>query len=65
MLVYELTWVKINISSDTGSNESHSWWAGHGLLVIKHLELIQVCVAKKLSSNCIFISEKKRMNEYK
>ena len=56
----ELTWVKINISSDTGSNESHSQWPCHGHLVIKHLKLIQMRMTKKLSSNCAFIPVFKR-----
>lgn len=55
-VVDPVTWVKINVSSDTGSDERHSQWAGHCRLIIKHLEFILMCMAKKLSSNCTFVS---------
>lgn len=61
--VHILTWVEINIGSDTGSDECHSQWARHGCLIIEHLELIQMCMAKKLPSNCTFISTGKKRKE--
>lgn len=54
------TWVEIDICCDAGSDECHSQWAGHGGLVVKHLELVHVCVAEKLPGYCAFISGKRR-----
>lgn len=58
------TWVEIDICCDAGSDECNSEWAAHGGLVVKHLELVHVRVAKKLPSYCAFVSGKRRKKMY-
>ena len=43
-----LTWVEVDVGGDAGGDEGHTHRAGHGGLVVKHLELIQVRVTEEL-----------------
>lgn len=49
------TWVEVDIGGDGGSDEGHAHSPSHRRLVIKHLELIHVSVAKELTRDCTLI----------
>ena len=54
----ESTWVEVNVGGNTRSDVGYAQRPGHGLLVIKHLKLINVGVTKELARDGAFIPTK-------
>lgn len=61
-VVYPVTGIQIVVRSDGRANVCYADWPAKVLRVVEQFELIEVCMAEKLSCYCAFVSAKKTNN---
>lgn len=60
-----LTRIKVDVGSGTRCQEGYRQWPAQGLLIIEYLKLIQVGVAKELTSQGVLIPGQKTLIRFK